>query len=106
MIEVIGTIKEMKEVVEYSEKFRKREVIIETEEKYPQTLCIEFVNDAISQLDRFNVGNAVNIGINIRGREWTKDGDTKYFTSLNAWRISDNFASAKSEEENLSDLPF
>ncbi len=70
-----------------SDTFTKRELILETEEKYPQKVKIEFINSGINNLIDKKEGQQVKICFNIRGREWTKDGTSKYFVSLNGWRI-------------------
>ena len=40
-------------------------------------------------LDSVRVGDELKVHFNLRGREWTspKDGVTKYFNTLEAWRI-------------------
>ena len=70
-----------------SDTFTKRELIIETEEKYPQKVKIEFINSGVNNLMDKKEGQQVKICFNIRGREWTKDVINKYFVSLVGWRI-------------------
>jgi hypothetical protein len=88
-MEVEGKIKVIGETKEYgSNGFRKREVVITTEEQYPQFLNIEFIQDKTDVVDNFNVGEKVKIGINLKGREWVSpQGETKYFNSIQGWRI-------------------
>lgn len=88
-MEVQGKIKVKGETKEYgSNGFRKREVVITTEEQYPQHLMIEFIQDKTEILDKYQVGQNVKIGINLRGREWVSpQGETKYFNSIQGWRI-------------------
>lgn len=88
-MEVEGKIKEIFETKEFgSNGFRKREVVVTTQEQYPQHLMIEFVQDKTGLLDNFQVGQMVKIGINLRGREWINpEGKTVYFNSINGWRI-------------------
>ena len=87
-MEVQGKIKLVGNVQEITDSFRKRELVIVTQEQYPQTLCVEFVQDKMSLLDDFQEGQEVKIGINLRGREWKNpEGKIKYFTSLQGWRI-------------------
>ena len=97
-MEVTGKIKWIDEVKTYRESgFRKREVVITTQEQYPQSLLIEFIQDKCSLLDNFQLGQGVKIGINLRGREWVNpEGETKYFNSIQGWRI---------EEINFEDSP-
>ena len=88
-MEVEGKIKVIGETKEYgSNGFRKREVVLTTEEQYPQFLNIEFIQDKTDAVDNFKVGDQVKIGINLKGREWVSpQGETKYFNSIQGWRI-------------------
>ncbi len=88
-MELEGKIKMIDETKTFgSNGFRKREVVITTEEQYPQHLLIEFVQDKTNLLDNFREGQAVKISINLRGREWTNpQGEVKYFNSIQGWRI-------------------
>ncbi len=88
-MEVSGKIKVLGDVKTYGDNgFRKREVVITTQEQYPQHLLIEFVQDRCELLDSFNVGEIVTISINLRGREWQNpEGEVKYFNSIHGWRI-------------------
>ena len=87
-MEVQGKIKLVGNVQEITDSFRKRELVIVTQEQYPQTLCVEFVQDKTDLLNDFQEGQEVKIGINLRGREWKNpEGIIKSFTSLQGWRI-------------------
>ena len=89
-MEVQGTIKVIGETATFGATgFRKRELVITTDEQYPQTIMVEFVQDKCDLLDKFEVGKNVKIGINLRGREWTNpQGETKYFNSIQGWNIN------------------
>ena len=68
--------------------FQKRELVLVTEEQYPQYLPIDFVQEKCSLLDNFQPNQVVKVSINLRGREWTNPaGEVKYFVSIQAWRI-------------------
>ena len=88
-MELSGKIKWIDETKTYgSNGFRKREVVITTEEQYPQHILIEFIQDKCDVLNTYQVGQDVKIGINLRGREWVNpEGQTKYFNSIQGWRI-------------------
>jgi len=125
-MEVQGRIKVLGETKEYGNKgFKKRELVLTTEEQYPQVLPIEFVQDKTSLLDKFAIGQQVKVSINLRGREWTSpQGEVKYYSSIQGWRIealqandapqemppippADAFEPAtKVKEEDFDDLPF
>lgn len=69
--------------------FQKRELVIVTEEQYPQPIIIEFTQGNCDLLNAFQVGEIVKVDFNIRGREWlSPQGEMKYFNSLNGWRVT------------------
>ena len=88
-MEVQGKIKMVGETQTVgSGGFRKREVVVTTEEQYPQHIMVEFVQDKTDLLNNYQVGQNVKISINLRGREWVNpQGETKYFNSIQGWRI-------------------
>lgn len=88
-MEVTGKIKKIDETKTYgSNGFRKRELVLTTDEQYPQFLLIEFVQDKCDLLNNFKVGEDVKISINLRGREWQNpQGEIKYFNSIQGWRL-------------------
>ena len=66
-MEIQGKIKLIKEVQEISPTFKKRELILTTDEQYPQTLSVEFIQDKTDLLNNFEVNQSVKVGINLRG---------------------------------------
>ena len=71
-----------------SNGFRKRELVLTTEEQYPQHIMVEFVQDKTDLLNNFQVGQSIKVGINLRGREWINpQGEAKYFNDIQGWRI-------------------
>jgi hypothetical protein len=81
--------------------FRKREVVVTTEEQYPQHIMVEFVQDKTDLLNNYQVGQQVKISINLRGREWTNpQGEVKYFNSIQGWRIE-----ALQQDTSNGDIP-
>ena len=68
--------------------FEKRDLVITTEEQYPQTIIIQFTQQRCDLLDSLQVGQNVKVYINIRGREWTnQQGEIKYFNTIEGWKI-------------------
>jgi hypothetical protein len=64
-------------------------MVVTTDEQYPQFINIEFVQDKTELLNNFQVGDEVEVSINLRGREWVNpQGETKYFNSIQGWRIT------------------
>lgn len=87
-MELQGTVKKISEVQSFASGFQKREMVILTQEQYPQPINIEFLQDKINLLDNVSEGENVKVGINIRGREWVSpQGETKYFNSITGWRV-------------------
>lgn len=118
-MEVIGKIKAINEEQQVSASFRKRELVVATDEQYPQLISINFVQDKCDLLNSYKVGEQVKVSINLRGREWVNPaGETKYFNDIQGWRIekvsgkseskpAESFAAATDlKEEEQDDLPF
>ena len=91
---ITGKLKLINETKEYgSNGFKKREVVITTEEQYTQDLLIEFIQDKCDLLNSYQVGQSVKVDINLRGREWeSPQGEIKYFNSIQGWRIEKLFS--------------
>lgn len=86
-MEVVGKIKVIESVVEKG-TFKSRNVIVTTEEQYPQHISVQFVQDKIDLLNGFQVGEPVKVDINLRGREWINpQGESVYFNTIQGWRI-------------------
>ena len=125
-MEIQGSIKLIGNVQEISPTFKKRELVVTTDEQYPQTISVEFIQDKIDLLNKFEVGQNVKVGINLRGREWEnpQTKEIKYFNSIQGWRIEllgnsnsdddlpplDNLSpfepASETNDEDLDDLPF
>ena len=102
--------------------FKKRLVVVKTDEQYPQTIPVEFTQDKTNLLDNFVIGDTVKIGINLRGTEW----QGRYFANIQGWNINKGEREKSSESfmpdrqginamidnaeqeqsEDLNDLPF
>jgi hypothetical protein len=89
-MEVTGKIKMIDQTKEVgSAGFKKRDVVVTTDEQYPQHILVQFVQDKCDLLNSYQVGEAVKIDINLRGREWTNpQGETVYFNTIQGWRIA------------------
>ena len=99
-MEIQGKVKVIGETQTFgSNGFRKRELVITTEEQYPQSIMVEFVQDKTDLLNNFQAGQQVKIQINLRGREWVNpQGETKYFNSIQGWRIESSQEDVSSNE--------
>ncbi|MFT5777500.1 MAG: hypothetical protein ACI837_000435 [Crocinitomicaceae bacterium] len=89
MFKLTGTVKLINDTVQISEKFAKREFVInDASSMYPQDIMFQSVQDKCAMLDGINEGETVEVSFNLRGREWTSpQGEVKYFNTLDAWRI-------------------
>ena len=127
-MEISGILKVIDETKDVgSSGFQKRDCVVTTDEQYPQHILVQFVQDKCNLLNNFQVGEAVKIDINLRGREWTNpQGETVYFNTIQGWRIANvqppkvmhpeaaaqqmpaanNFPAAAGFEEDADDLPF
>lgn len=125
-MEVTGKIKLIKEEAERG-TFKMRDVVVTSDEQYPQHIIIQFVQDKCDLLNNFQVGDAVKVDINLRGREWVNpEGESVYFNTIQGWRIfkqddskqspppntaetktnTKEFGAALPGEEEPDDLPF
>ncbi|WP_367772244.1 DUF3127 domain-containing protein [Flavobacterium sp. WC2421] len=94
-MEVTGKIKVVNPEQQVSASFKKRELVVTTEEQYPQHIMIEFTQDKCDLLNNYSIGEPVKVSINLRGREWVNpQGETKYFNSIQGWRIEKLVADA------------
>lgn len=116
MSEILGKIEVIKDTVNVSATFKKREFVVTTQEQFPQSILLELNKDKCDLLNNFKVGDEVNVSYNLRGRAWQNpQGETKYFNTIQAWKISkteevNNSAvedyQAKAEPETDTDLPW
>lgn len=89
MFKLTGTVKKVMDTVQVTEKFAKREFVInDSSSMYPQDIIFQAAQDKCSMLDGINQGEQVEVSFNLRGREWTSpQGEIRYFNTLDAWRI-------------------
>jgi hypothetical protein len=87
-MEIQGQIHVIYGTNKITDSFKKREIVIRTDEQYPQFILVQFVNDKCSYLDNYKLNDEVKVSINIQGREWiSPQGETKYFNTINGWKI-------------------
>ena len=89
-MEVTGILKVKYDTNVVSERFKKRDFVLTVEpgSPYPQHVTFQLVQDKVSLLDSFNVGDEVKVLFNLKGREWTTpQGEVKYFNTIDAWRM-------------------
>jgi len=121
-MEVIGKVKYKSGDIQVTASFKKSELVVTTDEQYPQHILIEFAQDKCDLIDPYQIGEQVKVSINLRGREWVNpQGETKYFNQIQGWRIErvagtptqtpatpskESFAPVTNFNEEADDLPF
>lgn len=89
-IEAIGKLHTIFETKHVSDRFTKREFVLEIADnpKYPQTVLFQLSGDRCEQLNRLAIGDDVLVEFSLRGREWkSPSGEVKFFNSLDVWKI-------------------
>lgn len=88
-MEIVGILKHIFETQKVSEKFQKRDIVVETEfdTPYPQQVSLQLTQDKVALVERLQPGDMVKIQFNIRGREWQSPQGVKFFNTLEAWRV-------------------
>lgn len=87
-MQLTGILHVKKDTQKVSESFQKRDFVIKIEDaEYPQYISLQVKQDKCNALDYYNEGDKIEVHFNINGRRWEKDGEVKYFNSLDAWKI-------------------
>lgn len=90
--EITGKLIQKYPTQNVNERFRKREFVLELEDNvngnvYTNYAKMQLVQQKCDLLDRYNEGDIVKVNFNIKGNKWERDGETRYITSLDAWRL-------------------
>lgn len=78
-----------------SDKFKKREFVIEKKETSPNgyefvdTIKFQLTQEKVSLLDPYQLGQEINVAFNIRGNKWENKGQVNYFVNLDAWKVEE-----------------
>jgi hypothetical protein len=123
--EISGKVIEISPVNQVSDKFKKREFVIEKKETGGAAVFIDYikfqlVQDKCDLINESFINEEIKIWFNIKGNKWEREGKINYFTNLDAWKIEktsspgrdQNVPSHKTledippENDELSDLPF
>lgn len=87
-MELSGKIIFVAETQQITEKFSKRDFVIETIEQYPQQVKFELHQDKTDLIDSYNINEVVNVSFNLKGRSYIdKNNVTQYSNTLQAWKI-------------------
>jgi hypothetical protein len=90
MFKVQGTLKVKGDTVQVSDKFSKREFVLSIQDgNYEQLVSFQLSQKNVTLLDGVKEGDECEISFGLKGREWVspKDGEVKYFNTLDAFRV-------------------
>jgi hypothetical protein len=123
--EISGKVIDISPVNQVSDKFRKREFVIEKKETGGGAVFVDYikfqlVQDKCDLINESFLNDEIKIWFNLKGNKWERDGKVNYFTNLDAWKIEkvsvqgrdQNTTSQTTLEDippeidELSDLPF
>jgi hypothetical protein len=123
--EITGKVIEVYPTTQVSDKFRKREFVIEKKESGGSAVFVDYlkfqlVQDKCDLINESFMQEEVKIWFNLKGNKWERDGRINYFTNLDAWKIEKTSGSGREQSvqtgktledippeiDELSDLPF
>lgn len=123
--EITGKVIDISPVNQVSDKFKKREFVIEKKETGGPAVFIDYIKfqliqDKCDLINESYLNEEVKIWFNLKGNKWERDGKINYFTNLDAWKIEKMSLSGNDQAvpprstledvppdyEELSDLPF
>jgi hypothetical protein len=85
-MEIIGKVVRLGNLVEGTSArgpWRKQELIIETEEQYPRTVCLICWTNQIDEIQKFAPGQTIKAQIDLSSREF----NGKWYTDVRVWRF-------------------
>ena len=87
-LEITGRLHKLYDEQSVTERFTKREFVVELTGRYPQFVLFQLTGRHCSDLEGFAVGDSVRVEFSLRGREWTsRQGEVKYFNSLDVSKL-------------------
>jgi hypothetical protein len=123
--EITGKVIDISPVNQVSDKFKKREFVIEKKETGGAAVFIDYIKfqliqDKCDLINESYLNEDVKIWFNLKGNKWERDGKINYFTNLDAWKIEKSSMEGRDmtmppdttledippEIDELSDLPF
>ena len=123
--EITGKVIDISPVNQVSDKFKKREFVIEKKESGGTAVFIDYIKfqliqDKCELINESFLNEDVKIWFNLKGNKWERDGKINYFTNLDAWKVEKTSAAIRDqttasrptledippENDELSDLPF
>lgn len=89
--EITGRLIVKEDIQAISDKFKKREIVIEVENEKSSSwndfIKVQLTQDRCDLVDSVNINDMIKVSFNVRGRKWENNGQTSYFTNLEGWRV-------------------
>jgi hypothetical protein len=123
--EITGKVIDILSVIQVSDKFKKREFVIEKKDTGGAAVFIDYIKfqliqDKCDLINESFLNEEVKIWFNLKGNKWERDGKINYFTNLDVWKIErltetdrnqnipthSTLEDIPPENDELSDLPF
>ena len=87
-----GTVVFIGEIIPKSDKFKKRDIVIRQDLQgrsgpYSNFIKFQLLQEKVTYIDQFPLGSFVDVSFDLKGREVVKDGETVYYTNIDAWKI-------------------
>jgi hypothetical protein len=104
-MEIRGIVIAVGETQQVTEKFKKRDLIVEYAENptYPEQIKFEANQASCDKLDELRAGDDITVHFNLRGRAWKdKNGVNQYFNTLNVWKFDLHQTSAGGKKEEVA----
>lgn len=90
--EISGKVIDISPVNQVSDKFKKREFVIERKETGGSAVFIDYIKfqllqDKCDLINESYMNEEVKVTFNIKGNKWERDGKVNFFTNLDAWKL-------------------
>ncbi|HAN18627.1 MAG: hypothetical protein A2X13_13635 [Bacteroidetes bacterium GWC2_33_15] len=108
--EITGKLVEKYNTVQVSDRFKKREFVIEAKESnggldFKDFIKFQLTQDKCNLIEQLNMNDEIKVSFNIRGNKWEKEGKVNYFTNLDAWRIEKVQNQNQRRNDDMPPLP-
>ena len=106
MFSMTGKLIVKNDAEQITDSFKKREFVLSDESsQYPQEIMFQLVQDKCDLIEPYQINDEVKVNFNLRGRRWEnpKTNETKFFVSLDAWRLEK--VAQENQVANLPPLP-
>jgi hypothetical protein len=114
--ELKGVIAVIGQTIDVTEKFTKREFIIETDDQYGPFVKFELTQDRCGLIESYSVGTEITVHYDVKGSKalyTNKNGQKDCFVALQAWKLSSDSAPkgqskpmTKVADVQPNDMPF